>query len=223
MGEQAGRVAERAVENPARTAAYRALVEERRRAIRTELERVIPHGADLTWEPGCGHGHFLTAYAQTHPERLCVGIDIIRERIDRANRKRERAGLANLHFFHTEARLFLQELPASSGIREIFALFPDPWPKLRHHKHRLIQESFLDLVSDRCRPKCRLHFRTDHEPYFSSVRATLNAHPRWKIVGVEWPFEFETVFQQRTTARHSLSAELQPLDARIKYQASLIK
>lgn len=215
--------ASRAVENPARTAAYHALVDQRRADIRTELNRVLPHGAHFTWEVGCGHGHFLTAYAQAHPHKLCVGIDIIRERIERANRKRDRARLTNLHFFHTEARLFLEELPAAAGIAEIFVLFPDPWPKLRHHKHRLIQVGFLDLAADRCLPRCRLHFRTDHEPYHSSVRTTLRVHPRWRIIRAAWPFEFETVFQQRTSARHSLSAELQPLDERAEFQATLIE
>jgi tRNA (guanine-N7-)-methyltransferase len=198
------------VENPTRTAAYRALIEERRQDLRVRLGRILPRGAEFTWEVGCGHGHFLTAFAQAHPQSLCVGIDIIGERIERANRKRDRARLPNLHFLHADAQLFLEEIPVSNSVAELFVLFPDPWPKLRHHKHRLFQPAFLHAAADHARPGCRLHFRTDHHAYYMSAVTVLDEHPRWQVVDVAWPFEYDTVFQQRAPAYHSLSAEWRP-------------
>lgn len=196
------------MENPARTAAYHALIEERRRALRKDLTRILPPGTMLTWEVGCGHGHFLAAYAQAHPDRLCVGIDIIGERIERAVRKRDRARLGNLHFLQADARLFLEEFPSSASLAEIFVLYPDPWPKLRHHKHRLIQPDFLNAAAARARNGCHLHFRTDYQPYYQSAVLTFEEHPRWRLIRADWPFEFETVFQQRAESYHSLTAEL---------------
>lgn len=179
---------------------------ERRRALRELLESTLSAGAQFVWELGCGHGHFLAAYAEAHPERLCVGIDIVGERIERANRKRDRAKLANLHFIRAEARLFLEELPASARFQDVFILFPDPWPKLRHHKHRIIQLDVLTTIARRCALAARLHFRTDFEPYFSDARATISAHPDWTLVSEPWPFEHETVFQRRAPNYQSLIA-----------------
>lgn len=187
---------------------YRAVISARRSALRRQLDAFLPSNAAIVWELGSGHGHFLTAYAHAHPEKLCVGVDIIGERVERAERKRDRAKLANLHFLHAEARLFLTTLPAAAGFSEVFVLFPDPWPKLRHHKHRIMQTEFLHEVAGRARPGCRLYFRTDHEAYFASTRAIVAAHPKWQVSEDAWPFEFQTVFQSRAPSFFSLVARL---------------
>ncbi len=195
------------MENAARTAAYHALVEERTEDVSRRLASIFPGEAPqgFVWELGCGHGHFLTAYAAAHPDKVCVGIDIVGERIDRAMRKRERAKLPNLHFIHAEARLFLRTLPRHVSIERLFILFPDPWPKKRHHKHRIIQSSFLTALAERCDPAVRVHFRTDFLPYFDDARASFLEHPRWELAEEPWPFEQETVFQARAESYHSLT------------------
>ncbi len=197
------------VENPARTAQYLELMEARRRDLRVSHARNLAPQARFTWEIGSGHGHFLAAYAQTHPTELCIGIDIVSERIDRALRKRDRATLANLHFVHAEARLFLETLPAEATFSRLFILFPDPWPKLRHHKHRIMQPDFLAAVAARAGEGARLYFRTDFTPYYDDTKAVLAAHADWELFadGAEtWPFEHETVFQARAPSYHSLIA-----------------
>ncbi len=165
--------------------------------------------ADFIWEVGCGHGHFLTAYASAHHDRVCVGVDIASDRIARAKKKAERARLPHLHFLRAEASLFLEAMPPEVRIRAAFVLFPDPWPKSRHHKHRVLQPDFLLALADRAAAGCRLHFRTDFEPYYQEARATTAASSKWSLVDVPWPFEFETVFQSRAAAGfHSFTAEL---------------
>ena len=193
------------MDNPARTAAHFARVEAQRHELQGQLASLLSHGS-FVWEIGCGHGHFLTAYASAHPDRLCVGIDLSGERIGRAQRKRTRARLANLHFLQTEARLFLEALPSTAKCCAIFVLFPDPWPKLRHHKHRILQSSFLTAAAACAAPECRVYFRTDYEPYFVATRETIDAHPCWTLADEPWPFEFETVFQSRAARHHSLIA-----------------
>ena len=165
------------------------------------------------WEVGCGHGHFLTAYAGKHPEELCVGVDITRDRIDRGIRKRDRAKLPNLHFIHGDARDFLDSLPISARLSAIYILFPDPWPKRRHHKNRIMQPEFLRAVAKRSGQGTRLHFRTDHEDYFRDTQATINEHTDWEIVAEPWPFEHLTVFQSRAASHHSLTARLRTAPA----------
>ncbi len=185
---------------------YTRLLEERRQSLRRELESAWHGQRELVWEVGCGHGHFLTAYAAAHPTHWCVGIDLVNERIERARRKQKRAGLSNLHFLRGEARQFLEVMPEGSRMTRLFVLFPDPWPKLRHQKHRILQREFLDAVAIRAAPGCRLYFRTDYRPYFEEAQAALSGHAQWRMVAEPWPFEFATVFQQRATGFDSLIA-----------------
>ena len=195
------------MDNPTRTANFRALTETRRRELLDQLARILPPSARFTWEIGCGHGHFLTAYAQAHPTELCVGIDIAGDRISRAVRKRDRAKLANLHFLQAEARLFLETLPTDATFSRLFVLFPDPWPKLRHHKHRIIQSDFLTAAAQRASEAARLYFRTDYMPYFCETESLLKSHRHWSPIEEAWPFEHQTVFQSRAPDYGSLVAQ----------------
>lgn len=187
---------------------YLARMAERREALRKELAGIFVPKARFIWEVGCGHGHFLTAYAEAHPDQLCVGVDIIIERIRRGDRKRDRARLDNLHFVRSEARFFLEEVPADARISALYVLFPDPWPKKRHHKHRIMQPDFLHDVAQKAEPGACLYFRTDYVPYFDEVEELLLNHPDWELLpkGEPWPFELETVFQQKAAAYQSLVA-----------------
>lgn len=193
---------------------------QRRAELTTELARIVPTAAPFIWEVGCGHGHFLTAYAQAHPELICIGIDIMSDRIRRAERKRDRAKLPNLFFLHAEARLFLETLPSSARLGKIIILFPDPWPKARHHKHRILQPVFLDAAVAHAASDCRLLFRTDFRPYFDEAAAAVSAHPRWELTDDAWPFEFETVFQSRAPVFHSLIAR--PVIHRVAAQTTSV-
>ena len=157
-------------------------------------------------EIGCGHGHLLTAYAEAHPEKTCIGIDIIADRITRANRKKNRARLANVHFINTSAEDFFAIFPSQISISELFILFPDPWPKRRHHKNRLMQTEFLSRLSRWVTPSSRLYFRTDDLAYFTATEAIVSAHPAWALHSSPWAFEFTTVFQARASSHHSLVA-----------------
>lgn len=189
-----------------RSAAYLAKMERRRSDLAAQLGRIFPQRANFTWELGCGHGHFLTAYALEHPDKLCVGIDIVGERIERAERKRDRAKLKNLFFVHAEARLFLDVLPAGASFAELFILFPDPWPKLRHHKHRILQAEFLSRAAERSTADALLCFRTDYGPYYDDACRMLRGHPLWRPSDDPWPFEYSTVFQSRAEQYQSVIA-----------------
>ena len=148
--------------------AYLARMAERRELLRAEVAGLLPPRGPFVWEIGCGHGHFLAAYAEAHPAECCIGIDINLDRVRRATRKRDRAGLDRLHFLRAEARLFLEVLPPGAGVSAIYMLFPDPWPKKRHHKYRLLQADFLHEVAQ----------RAGQGPRFSFARITPPISPR---------------------------------------------
>lgn len=182
-------------------------VAKRRDELRRSLAEVIPASARFVWEVGCGHGHFLAAYAKAHPDQSCIGIDITSDRIARAERKRERARLGNLHFIRADADDFLAAMPERARFTSIYILFPDPWPKRRHHKNRVVRPIFLTAAAARSERGAALHFRTDHEPYFREIAAAIDAHSGWKASDAgSWAFEEATVFQKRATRHFSLVA-----------------
>lgn len=188
----------------------------RRESLRAFFAANLSKPGEFVWEIGCGHGHFLTAYAQAFPEKLCLGIDTSGDRIARGSRKALRAGLKNLHFIHTEAELFLAELPATARIRDIFVLFPDPWPKKRHHKNRIIKPDFLTALAKKAGGGAELYFRTDFTPYLEAARQILSAHPDWEVIEAAWPFEFETVFQSRAASFGSVIARRRTPNASVR-------
>jgi tRNA (guanine-N7-)-methyltransferase len=190
---------------------YPAVIASRRAELREQLAPSLNAVRTLTLEIGCGHGHFLTAYAAAHPDLRCLGLDIANDRIARALRKRDRARLANLDFVHADADDLLSALPEEISLSQVFVLFPDPWPKRRHHKNRLMQPQFLSRLAARCAPNAGLYFRTDYAPYFAEARSAVNEHYDWTLnMDTPWPFEHVTVFQARATAHESLVAFRRP-------------
>ncbi len=186
---------------------HRSHISRRREALRETLCSLVSAESRFVWEVGCGHGHFLTAYAAAHPLQSCIGIDIASDRIGRAERKRTRARLANLHFVRADAEDFLAAMPAGARFTAIFILFPDPWPKRRHHKHRVMTAEFLSAAAAAAGQGSGLFFRTDHEPYFLEAAAAIRSHRDWRESDpAAWPFEEATVFQRRAERHFSLVA-----------------
>lgn len=158
-------------------------------------------------EIGCGHGHWLNAYSDINRDITCVGIDLISKRIQKSNNKKDSFGRNNLFFYKAEANEFLHFKPLNIKIRNIFILFPDPWPKKRHHKRRLIQNEFLDLLKLHVCDKSLIYFRTDHLDYFKWTEEKFQNSENWKIIGDKWPFEHETFFQNLLPNYKSLVAK----------------
>jgi tRNA (guanine-N7-)-methyltransferase len=194
------------VENPLRTAAYVAKISDRQTVLHAASATALAGVGTCVLEIGCGHGHFLTAYAAAHLDKTCLGLDIISDRIDRANRKKNRARLTNVHFLHASADDFLATMPENTRFSDVFVLFPDPWPKRRHHKNRLMQTEFLSQIAQRAGQGMRLYFRTDDADYYAAAAVVVRDHPGWTVADEPWAFEYETVFQQRAAGFHSLVA-----------------
>ncbi len=190
---------------------YHSLCDQRLADLRADFLPRLEGMAKLTLEIGCGHGHYLSAYAAAHPTEFCVGIDLIADRIYRAGRKTGRARLDNVAWVQAEATLFLDALPRDHRLERIFLLFSDPWPKRRHWKNRVLQSSLLDQLLPLTEPGSALHFRTDHHEYFEYAQKIVFAHTGWRIAGADeapWPFEQPSVFQERAAeiGYHSFTA-----------------
>jgi tRNA (guanine-N7-)-methyltransferase len=147
-------------------------------------------------EIGCGHGHWLNHYSNLSSTNISVGIDLISKRIRKAKSKKDKQNNKNLFFLKSEASEFLQYKPTHLKISNIFIFFPDPWPKCKHHKRRLIQDSFLNLLHCNTHEQSKIFFRTDHLEYFDWVRLKIKENNFWKLTDTDFPFAHDSYFQQ---------------------------
>jgi tRNA (guanine-N7-)-methyltransferase len=131
--------------------------------------------APVSVEIGFGNGENLVAMASAHPERNYLGIEVHRPGVGRLMLALEERQLSNVRVSCHDAVQVLGQQLAPSSVDEVLILFPDPWPKKRHHKRRLVQTPFVELIADRLDVNGVLRFATDWEPYAADVLATLSA------------------------------------------------
>ena len=126
-------------------------------------------------EIGFGNGDNLLRLAAAHPQRDFLGIEVHRAGVGRLLLALETAALRNVRIICHDAVEVLEQQLAPASLEEILILFPDPWPKKRHHKRRLIQPPFVALAAARLVPGGRLRLATDWEPYAFAMLETLSA------------------------------------------------
>ena len=129
--------------------------------------------APRTLEIGFGNGENLAALAQAHPERDFLGVEVHRPGVGRLLHGLESQQLTNVRLIcHDAVEVLAQQIPAQ-WLQEILVFFPDPWPKKRHHKRRLIQGAFAELLAERLAPGGVLRIATDWQPYALEMLTTL--------------------------------------------------
>jgi len=136
------------------------------------LEELFPLPQPFELEIGCGDGGFLFERAQAHPERNFLGIERLLGRVRKLSKKGLREGLTNLRLLRIEARYVLEYLLPEHAFEALHIYFPDPWPKDRHRRHRLINETFPPLARRILRQKGVIYLRTDDPVYFGQMQET---------------------------------------------------
>jgi tRNA (guanine-N7-)-methyltransferase len=128
-------------------------------------------------EIGCGKGGFLLNRARAHPDRGFLGIEWANKICSYAADRMVRWGVTNVRLMRTDARhLVMHHLPAEC-LTILHVYHPDPWPKKRHHKRRLIQPDFVAAAVNALIPGGRLAIQTDHADYFEQIRQVLAGEP----------------------------------------------
>lgn len=138
-------------------------------------------------EIGSGHGAAAVAYASTHPAHGIIAAEVHVPGVARMMAHAERARVENLRVFCGDALEYLTTVVPGHSLEGVHLFFPDPWPKARHAKRRLVQQDTLDLIADRLRPGGALLIATDHAVYAPHVRAQLERHGGYAVVEGERP------------------------------------
>jgi tRNA (guanine-N7-)-methyltransferase len=137
-------------------------------------------GLPVVLEIGFGMGEATARMAADDPGTGILAADVHTPGQGNLLRLAERAGLTNVRVANGDAIILLREMLAPAALDGIRVYFPDPWPKTRHHKRRLIQPEFLDLAAPRLKPGAVLHCATDWEPYAEQMLDVLTAHPAFE-------------------------------------------
>lgn len=152
-----------------------------------DFEAIFGSGVDVELEIGTGKGGFLLNRARALPERGFLGIEWANKIFQYAADRMVRWGVSNVRIMRTDAgHLVRHHLPPDS-LAMLHIYHPDPWPKKRHHKRRLIQPPFLAAAVDALEPGGRIAIQTDYAEYFEQIQQVLAGEPRLREVPFNVP------------------------------------
>ena len=139
-----------------------------------DFDAVFGRQAPVILEIGFGNGDALRASAMANPQNNYLGIEVHRPGIGTLLRNLEASGIENVRVMHADAMEVLKTTIPDDSLAAVRLFFPDPWPKKRHHKRRLVQTEFVELVRRKLKPGGYLHLATDWEEYAGHMWAVLS-------------------------------------------------
>lgn len=131
----------------------------------------------LAFEIGCGVGDFVVQMAVLHPELNFVALDFYNKGCIKTCKRIDKAGLSNVRVFRAEARSFIEACIPPGSLRMTIINCPDPWPKLRHRKRRLVNSEFVEFLSRFMKPGADFYFATDFVDYGLDVAEFMAVQP----------------------------------------------
>ena len=147
-----------------------------------DLEQAFDRAAPVVLEIGFGNGESLVAQAAADPVTNFLGIEVHEPGIGHALLKARDATIDNLRVMAHDAVQVLRHELVSNSLARLNLYFPDPWPKKRHHKRRIVQDDFLDLVAERLQDRGTLHIATDWTNYAVHIDDCLARSQQFTIV-----------------------------------------
>jgi tRNA (guanine-N7-)-methyltransferase len=165
-----------------------------------------PARRSIWLEIGFGSGEHLAQQAERHPTAGFIGCEVFENGIVKLLAQIEQRRLDNIRIFADDGRLLIAALPPAS-IDRVFILFPDPWPKRRHHKRRLLSRETLDRLAEIMADGAELRAATDDGDYLCWILERLTGHPAfewlarrpgdWRERPADWP---PTRYEEKTRA-----------------------
>ncbi len=142
-----------------------------------DLGRIFGRAAPKILEIGFGMGETTASIAASHPENDYLGIEVHTPGVGSLLKRVAEAGLANVRVIRHDALDVLEHMIPPGSLDGVHVFFPDPWPKKRHHKRRLLQPPFLRLLASRMKPGAYLHVATDWQDYAQQILEVLAGEP----------------------------------------------
>lgn len=139
-----------------------------------DFATLFGRAAPVTLEIGFGNGESLVALACTHPDRNFVGLEVHPPGVGHLLLRCEAERLGNVRVICDDAVEVLKHRVPDAALDEVLLYFPDPWPKKRHHKRRIVQPPFVDLVARKLKAGGVFRMATDWQPYSEHMLATAN-------------------------------------------------
>ncbi|MEI7534723.1 MAG: tRNA (guanosine(46)-N7)-methyltransferase TrmB [Verrucomicrobiae bacterium] len=155
------------------------------------LTTLFPRSQPLEVELGCGDASFLAEYARRHPAKNFIGVERLLGRIEKLHRKGSQLGLTNVRGVRIESAYFLQYLLPPQAAMALHIYFPDPWPKKKHRKHRLVNKAFPALARHTLKVGGTVFLRTDDTDYFQQMTEVFSAAKDFR--SVESPIELTEI------------------------------
>ena len=169
--------------------------------------------APVVLEIGCGTGTSTLGMALAEPDIDVVAAEVYRKGLAQLLGAVDREGVSNVRLVRGDAVDVLEHMFAPASLTGVRVFFPDPWPKSRHHKRRLLQPHTIALIADRLRPGGVLHAATDHAGYAEQIAEAGDAEPLLRRVqpGEELPISVQrptTKYETKAAQAGSAVAEL---------------
>jgi tRNA (guanine-N7-)-methyltransferase len=142
-----------------------------------DAEAWFGRSAPLVLEIGCGTGVSTLAMAATEPDLDVIAVEVYKRGLAQLLNGLDREGLDNVRLIRGDGVDVLEHLLTSNSLTGVRVFFPDPWPKARHHKRRLLQPDTVAMIADRLRPGGILHAATDHPGYAEQIGEVGDAEP----------------------------------------------
>ena len=172
-----------------------------------DLRQLFERDCPVIAEIGFGDGGALIAIAAENPQCNFLGIEVYRPGIGSLLLKLKRLGITNVRIIMEDAASALRTRLGEGCLSKLLIFFPDPWPKKRHHKRRLLQAGFLDSAVRGLQPGGHIHIATDWEDYAMHISDLLQKEQRLRNTALEGryadrpAYRPQTKYEKRGTAR----------------------
>lgn len=144
-----------------------------------DQQQVFGRVAPLTLEIGFGNGQALLELATTMPEHDFIGIEVYKKGIEQLLRGIEQRALGNVRVYYADAVEVLNNCIHDSSLHAVQLFFPDPWPKARHHKRRIVQREFVELLYKKLADAGTFHMATDWQNYAEHMLRVMECAVGW--------------------------------------------
>ena len=151
--------------------------------LRVDAASLFGDARELILEIGFGNGESFGQMAEAAPQQGFVGIEVHRPGVGHALVLAAAAGINNLRVIRHDAVAIIRDHVPDGALSRVQIYFPDPWPKARHHKRRIVQRAFTDLIWRKLRAGGEIHCATDWENYAEWMRDIFAGDPKWQNLG----------------------------------------